>query len=152
MAVKDGEWLFLGVKYLNRGGRFYPAAEILDVLKKMIKGIYFSLVEVSQTDFPGSFLMILLAFYGDEKDFVKERAAANIRKVINNELAEEYQPDKIDFLPLYPRFSADGALDHEWCRNAYLTGRLRKKAKNEIYVNITKMRKYLIKRSILTKK
>ncbi len=152
ISVKGDEWLYLGVNYLNREGRFYPASEILDVLGQMIKGIYFSLIEVSQTASPNNSLKVLLAFYGDDKDFVKGRATDNIRKVITMEIGEEFQPDKIDFLPLYPRFSADGEPDHDWCRTEYLSGQLRKKAKDEISVNITRMRKYLIKRSVLTKK
>lgn len=150
IAAKGGEWLFLGVRYLNREGRFYPAAEILEVLTRMKRSIYFSLVKIPQADSSGGFLIVLLAFYGDEKDFAKERAAVDIRKIIGSELAEEDQPDKIDFFPLYPRFSADGTLDHDWCRTEYSTGRLQKKAKDKIYLNVTKMRKYLIKRSILT--
>jgi hypothetical protein len=152
IAEKGGEWLFLGVKYLNREGRFYPASEILDVLKKRIKGVYFSLVEVPQVESPGNSLKTLLAFYGDERDFAKEHAADNIRKEITTEIGDEFQPDKIDFLPLYPRFSEGEELDHEWCRTAYLTGQLQKKVKDEVHVNITRMRKYLIKRIFLTTK
>jgi hypothetical protein len=150
IAVKGNEWLFLGVKYLNREGRFYPADEILDVLKKMINGIYFSIVEVTQTDC--SSLIALLAFYGDENDFDKACAANNIRQIITVEIGDEFQPDKIDFLPSYPRFLPDGEVDHEWCRRGYLTGELRKKAKDEVCVNITKMRRFLIKRSFLKNK
>ncbi|MEN6375651.1 MAG: hypothetical protein ABFD75_12860 [Smithella sp.] len=152
ISIKGDEWLYLGVNYLNRDGSCYPVSEILDVLGKMIKDIYFSLVEVSQTASPGSSLIVLLAFYGDEKDFARERAADNIRQVIELEMGEEFQPDKIDFLPLYPRFLENGEPDHEWCRTAYLTGQLRKKAKDEVCINITRMRKYLIKRNVLTKK
>lgn len=150
IVVKGNEWLFIGVKYLNREGRFYPADEILDALKKMINGIYFSIVEIPQTD--SNSLIILLAFYGGEDGFDKAQAANNIRQVIATEIGDEFQPDKIDFLPSYPRFLSDKEVDHEWCRRGYLSGELRRKAKDEICINITKMRRFLVQRSFLENK
>lgn len=145
IAAQGDEWLFLGVKYPNREGRFYPADEISNILKKMIKGIYFSIVEVPRRGNPGNSFITLLAFYGCENNFAQDRMADDIHKVIATEIGDEFQPDRIDFLPLYPRFFEDGEMDHEWCRTGYLTGELQKKARDEVCINITRMRRSLIK-------
>jgi hypothetical protein len=153
MIVKKGnEWLFLGVEFLNREGRFYPADEILDVLKKAVKNVYFSLSAVPAAEPAGHVLISLLVFCGNEKKISRERILKNIREIIAEEMGDEFQPDKVELFSLYPRFTQDGEVNHEWCRAGYLTTDLRKKAKDEVYMNITRMRSFLIQKSVLANK
>ena len=60
----------------------------------------------------------------------------HLRRTISRELGAYYLPHKIEFLPLFPRMIQAGEMDQEWSRDQYLSGKLHKKAKNQLFRQI----------------
>jgi hypothetical protein len=148
IIVQNGhEWIYAGMNASHREGRFFPAEEILQSLRDMeIRyGFFCSLVDVPLID-PGSgHRIVLLVFRGANTGFNEARLISEIRSNITREMGDEFQPDKIEFFPLYPRFLSATEVDHQWCRSQYLTGSLFRKSRGDIFHCITRLREGIIK-------
>ncbi|OPY06422.1 MAG: hypothetical protein A4E66_02200 [Syntrophus sp. PtaB.Bin001] len=142
------EWIFAGVNAVHREGRTFPVEEMLKSLRELgaRHGFFCSLVDVPLAD-PGSgHRIVLLVFRGAATRFDEAWNLKEIRSTITRELGEEYQPDKIDFLPLYPRFLKGVEVDHQWCRDAFLSGALARRLRGDIFPAITRLREVIIKK------
>jgi hypothetical protein len=143
LIVKNrGEWTFSGTTVSNRKGRVYPVEEVLETLGNMRARVTFrfSITEVPLMD-PGSGPSIdLLVFTGNRTGIDEAARLTEIRETITEEMGDEFQPDRIAFFPLYPRFLSGTAVDHDWCRDQYLTGGLSRRSRGEIFGCITRLR------------
>ncbi len=151
VARNRNEWFFAGMNTVHREGRVFPVDEILLSLRDMEKRFkcFFSLADVPLID-PGSgHRMVLLVFRGTDADFDEARLISEIRAAITREMGDEFQPDKIEFFPMYPRFLSDTEVDHPWCRTQYLTGTLYRRSKGEIFRCVTRLRECVNKTSAL---
>jgi hypothetical protein len=148
IIAKNGhEWIYAGINTFHREGRIFPVEEILLSLSnvEIRYRIFFSIVDVPLID-PGSrHRIVLLVFRGANTGLDEARILSEIHSKITQEMGDEFQPDKIEFFPLYPRFLSVAEVDHQWCRSRYLTGSLSRRAKGEISYNITRLRECLIK-------
>jgi len=147
IARNRQEWIFAGISTSHREGRKFPFHEILDSLRTMgIRYSFFcSFVDVPLVD-PGSGNnIILLVFRGAKRDFNEARLSSEIRSVITQEMGDEFQPDRIEFFPLYPRFLADMEVDHQWCRSQYFAGSLGRRSRGEVFQRITRLRGCILK-------
>jgi len=152
IAGKGNEWLFIGAGLWNREGESYPSEKILETLEEAFPRIAFSLVAVPQADAAGDSRIILMVFHGADEKFSGESADRKIREIILQEMGPRFQPDKIAFLFLFPRWTKDGKVDHEWCRDGLFTGDLHRKGKDEICRNLTTMRSYLLQKALNNQK
>jgi hypothetical protein len=143
IIVKNGhEWIFAGINACHREGRIFPVSEVLDTLKVMEAryNFSFSFVDVPQID-PGiGHRAVLLIFRGAKTGFDDAVLLSHIRSLITQEIGDEFQPDKIEGFPLYPRFLQDAEVDHQWCHSQYLSGSLFRKSRGEIFQCITRLR------------
>ncbi|MEN6465520.1 MAG: hypothetical protein ABFD62_10105 [Syntrophaceae bacterium] len=139
----SGELMFGGIDAVHRGGMVYPQNEVLEVLKDSLRGCYLSAAAVPQVDQAYPWLIVLLVFHGVQT-VDKSKTAARIMAEIKDGLGEACLPDKIEFLPLYPRYLPDMQIDHEWCRDQYLSGRLSLRMDNPAFKEITRIRVCLL--------
>jgi len=147
IARNRQEWIFTGVNALHREGRIFPVEEILSSLRNMETryGLFCSLVGVPLID-PGSgHRIVLLVFRGAKAGFNEAQVLSEIRSTISQEMGEEFQPDKIEFFPMYPRFLSAAEVDHQWCRNSFLTGALSRRSRGGIFHCINRLRDCLMK-------
>ncbi len=86
------------------------------------------------------FGIVLLVFLGDNTHENSHSLQSTITMTISSELGDEYMLDRIEYFPLFPRFTADKEVNHEWCRNQYLTGDLSRKASDEVFCCISQLR------------
>jgi len=146
IARNRQEWIFAGVQSLHREGRTFPAEEILLSLKELEVryGLFFSLVGVPRID-PGSGQRIVLLVFRGANDHLNEaRVITEIRTTLTQEMGEEFLPDHMEFIPLYPRFLPSAEVDHLWCRDAFLTGTLTRRSKGDIFHILTRLRKCIV--------
>lgn len=86
----------------------------------------------------------MLVFLGVKTGIEEARLLSEIRSVIASDMGDEFQPDKIEFFPLYPRFVSGVEVDHEWCRDQYLKGSLFRRNKGEFFRNTTRLREFIM--------
>ena len=142
-----GEWTLIGTNTLSRQGRTFPVHEILETLQgsRGFSSLFFSVVDVPLAD-PGSEPgIVLLVFTGSRTEIDTATLTSQIHAVIREEMGDEFQPDKIDFIPLHPRFLPDMQMDHDWCRSRYLNGSLFRRSREEIFQCLTQLRGCLMK-------
>ena len=148
IIAKNGhEWIFAGINTFHREGRIFPVEEILLSLRDMEARYRFfcSIVDIPLID-PGSgHRIVLLVFRGANTGVNEARLLSEIRSVITREMGDEFQPDKVEFFPMYPRFLSVTEVDHQWCCSQYLTGALFRRSRGEIFRCITRLRECIIK-------
>lgn len=147
MVRNRQEWIFAGINDCHREGRIFPVHEVLETLRVMEARYNFSIsvVDVPRID-PGSgHRIVLVVFRGAKTGFDDAGLSSEIRSVITREMGDEFQPDSIEFFPLYPRFLSAAEVDHQWCRSQYLTGSLFRRSRGEIFHCITRLRECIAK-------
>ncbi len=147
------EWIFAGINGCQRDGRIFPVQEVLETLRVMGEryDLAFSIVDVPRIDSGSGHRIILVVFRGAKAGFDDARLLSEIRGVVKREMGDEFQPDNIEFFPLYPRFLSDSEVDHQWCRNQYLTGALFLKSRGEIFNCITQLKECTAKKFRISK-
>jgi hypothetical protein len=145
IARNRGEWIFAGVHTLHRNGRTFPTEEILLSLRDLAARcrFFYSLADVPLMD-PGIGNRIVLLVFHGATGVNEARIVSEIRSTIVREMGEEFQPDHIEFVPLYPRFLNAVEVNHAWCRNAFLTGALSRRSRGKIFQSITRLRKCIM--------
>ncbi|MEW5804187.1 MAG: hypothetical protein AB1847_18990 [bacterium] len=150
LARRQKEWLFVKSLVSGREGRRYPQNEILEIIMTAPELPYCSccsMVEAPALGASGDFMFILLIFTAgrtgmagrtgiNEADIHKK-----IMRKIEREMGREFLPDRIRFLPLFPRFDQGGKIDHEWCKSQYLSGSFFRKSQREIYRCLARLRR-----------
>lgn len=146
IAGNRGEWIFAGTNIISREGRTYPVDEILETLLEMQTRFTFwcSIAEVPLADAGSGSRIVLLVFTGGRTDIDEAILMSEIRKAIAEEMGDEFQPNRIVFFPLYPRFQSDMEVDHDWCRSLYLTGALFRRSRGEFFCCITRLRSCIL--------
>ena len=142
IAGNRGEWIFAATNIISREGRAYPVDEILETLLKMQARFTFwcSITEVPLADAGSGSRIVLLVFTGGRTDIDEAVLMSKIREVIAEEMGDEFQPDRIVFFPLYPRFLSGMGVDHDWCGSRYLAGVLFRRSRGELFRCITRLR------------
>jgi len=146
IARSGQEWIFSGVSTRHREGRTFPVDEILTTLRKLEAryGFFCSLADVPRMDGGNGQRMVLLVFRGADAQLNEARVTSEIRTTLAEEMGEEFLPDRMEFLPLSPRFLSPAEVDHSWCRNAFLSGTLSRRSKREVFAILTRLRKCVI--------
>lgn len=140
LAGSRNEWLFVGTLTAGRAGRFYPTAEVLDSLAPTPFAGRVSVVEIPATGVETSPEFALVVFTAGLGQYSSADITALLRTTIQRALGDEFLPDRIALFPLCPPKGEDGALDHKWCRDRFLRGALFRKARDPLYLNISRLR------------
>jgi len=142
VAKSHNAWLFLGSRVSGRAGRTYPRTEILEAIRSLPYCSHCSIVEVPALG-TGAPVFVLIVFTGGKTGVREAEVTKEILNALEREMGSEFLPDRIQFFPLYPRRDSAGNLDHDWCRDQYLTGGLFRKLRDETYRYLTQLREYL---------
>jgi hypothetical protein len=137
------QFSYAGTWDVRRGGRVYPAAEVVETLQELPFIAGASVVPVPTGGMQGH-RYVLLVFTGAEPpEFTGEQAGAReqeLRHHLELQLGAEFLPDRVEFFPLYPRRGKKGAIDDAWCRSQYATGALHLKSKEPMFQALTAIR------------
>jgi len=146
IAGSSGEWVFTGTSICSREGRSYPADEIHEILRNVLvrSNLFCSISDVPLSDTGRGSRIVLLVFKGSRADIDETVLTSKIRGTIAEEMGNEFQPDRIVFFPIYPRFLSDTEVDHDWCHSQYLSGALSRKSRGEIFQCITRLRECVL--------
>ncbi|MHC1724551.1 MAG: hypothetical protein AB9866_00760 [Syntrophobacteraceae bacterium] len=139
LTESRNEWIFLRPVFAGRSGKYYPVQEVLEALSGLPHGASCSVVETPASRADGSSLFVLLVFVGG-RQVSEAPVAEGFRNKILKELGREFLPDVVQIVPLHPRRSEDGSIDHEWCGKEYLSGGLTRRARAEVSQCITKLK------------
>lgn len=127
-------WHYLGCYPHSRAGRTYPRQEVLELLANNAQ--YLALVEApAGTD--GDLRQVLLVF-GENVNVTA------LQQCIETELGHEFQPDRIEVLPLLPKRDEKGGVDQEWCQFHYVTGELYRRQRNAIYRCLSELKQKIL--------
>jgi len=142
IAKKGQEWIFAGITTRNREGRSFPVDEILEILKNLGKrhSFFCSFADVPLIDIAKGHLIVLLVFTEQEVGLQKKLLSDKIGTVIAEEMGDDFQPDKIEFFPFYPRLISNTEVDHVWCNSQYLAGVLFRRSRGEIFSLISQLK------------
>ena len=137
VSKMGSEWIYTGEVARTRQGLAYPEGEILSLLEARFGrfGLRFSMVDLPLPT--GGHRFTLLVFTCGRGG---GRLEARIRDLLSTGMGPRFLPDRIRILPLFPRMTEDGEVDHAWCRDLYLTGLLEKRAEAPIFRTLTRMR------------
>ncbi len=140
MAHSDS-WLYTGSVVNGRCARTYLFDDVLDSLEDL--PYYCSLAAVPGPTANESVHIVLMVFTCGHPDVNQAEVIETIRQRIRVDVGEEWLPDQFRFFPLYPRLTAQGRIDHQWCRRQYLSGSLHRKSEDELFLNISIVRHQL---------
>jgi hypothetical protein len=143
IARSRREWLYLGSPSPRRAGRCYPEAEVLEAIRALPYGTAASVAPIPPSGGSRDWVFALVMFTEGKRPPDEASLAAGIKAAVEREMGGEFLPDRIHFFPLSPRRGEGGKMEHEWCRSQYLSGRLFRKARQEIFVCLSQLRKCL---------
>lgn len=145
-AVRD-EYLYCGTLSPRRGGRVYPADEVMGALVSLPELVGVSILSTLGAGEAPKNLFVLLAFTGAPRDGERAPEAALaqvIRQRLRHDLGEQALPDEIRIIFSYPRQKiVDGKaeIDHAWVRGQFFSGALHQKPRQRIFQLLTKLRR-----------
>jgi len=144
IAKGHKEWLFVGSRVSGRAGRTYPRTEVLEAIRGLPECAYCSIVEAPLFGPGGDPAFALLLFIGGKTGVEQAAVRSTILRAIERDMGKEFLPDRIHFFPLYPRREGEESVDHDWCRDQYLTGGLFRKSREETYLCLAQLRECLV--------
>jgi hypothetical protein len=135
IAPYRGYWHYLGAYPRGRAGRTFPRQELLALLQP--KYDYLALVEVAMFGDNTDPLQVLLVFG-------KVLVCKDIETCIQRELGAEFMPDRIEYLSILPKRSADGGADPEWCQTHYLSGELYRRQRSTVFSGLATLKMLIL--------
>ncbi|MGD8989359.1 MAG: hypothetical protein PVH57_14430, partial [Syntrophobacterales bacterium] len=144
VARSSREWVFVGSRVSGRNGRTYPLGEILAAIGSLPHCSRCSIVAAPALGADLNPNFVLLLFTGGDSEVDQAAVRKTILATIAREMGQEFFPDRIQFFPLHPRGDDEGNVDHNWCRDQYLTGSLFRKSREEMYRSLAQLREYLV--------
>lgn len=139
IAQTGQEWMYAGSKVSGRRGLRYPQDEVLEAVGAVSGCQCCSICEVAVAGASNSSLFVLLVFMGGS-NFNEADVATRIRRSIERDMGHEFLPDRIQFLPLCPRYDSEGGVDHEWCKTEFVSGGLFRRSRDDICLAISALR------------
>ncbi|TSC25788.1 AMP-binding protein [Corallococcus sp. Z5C101001] len=143
LARVRGQYHYAGAREPRREGRIFPFAEVAQVLREG-PGPRLDAVGLAlpMSGMAGAYRGVLLVFTGDLPPGM-EVGDADVRRRIEQALGPDALPDRIERFPLHARRvegPRDGPVDEDWCRTQYLTGALRLKSRDPLFLALTTLR------------
>jgi hypothetical protein len=129
----DGMWLTaLGA---HRDGERLPVDEIAAVVTGAFDVVWTCGVIDDGRD--GS--AVLVVFVRPDAGATAGLASA-LGEVLAAELAPHLVPDRIELFTIAPRLDRTGSLDRSWCQGQYASGRLTRKQREALFVEVARLR------------
>jgi hypothetical protein len=128
---------------VRRGGRIYPAAEVVDAVQGFSFVAGASVFPVPTGGMLGHRYVLLIFTGAEPPELTDQKAGERVQELhrhLEQQLGPEFLPDRIEFFPLYPRRGKKGAIDDAWCRSQYVTGALHLKSKEPMFLALTAIR------------
>jgi len=143
LAGRGSEYLYGLTLLPRRAGRVFPAAEV-EALAAAQEGVEGACVVPVPTGDPGGrWAFVLVLFTGAISGQPASKLAAAVEQAIRDDLGDDFAPDRVTAVPLYPR-KKKGAVDAGWCRQQYGTGLLSRKAAHPVFRALTALRGALL--------
>ena len=140
-------WLCTGGAGTQRQGMACPVDEITAFLNERGRGlgVIFETLTFPRSDLKGGEQMVVIGFTGARNvpSFLS-RLKKEAEQLIEKEMGPWALPDGIWLYPLYPRFESPGVSDRKWCRDAWLSGVLARRAKHPVFLCTTRLRSHLV--------
>jgi hypothetical protein len=119
------EYLYGGPLEPRRAGRVYPVTELIDSLADCPFLQATSVVALPAGGQTLAYRFVLLGFVGHESDeqfnAVAQARRTELERVIQTRLGAAFLPDHIELFRGFARMR-DGAVDHNWCWEQYVSG------------------------------
>lgn len=131
----------------TRFGASYPVDELLAFLQAHAADPlhFFSLCASPRADFKGGEFLTLLIFLGPDREAGSAQSLiARYRRLIESEFGETLMPDAFRWYPLFPKGALQGEVDHPWCREAFLSGRLDRMSQGALFQCMARLRAHLM--------
>jgi hypothetical protein len=141
LARRRSEWFFAGSQAPSRAVKTYPAEEVVEVVEALDGIEAASVVSLLPGEFANVARHHLLVFCGGNP-VDQNSLRSTIRDQIRFELDATFLPDAVEILLLHVR-RVEGSVDHDWCRQQFISGRLYRKAGNPLFAGLTKLRSSL---------
>lgn len=140
----DG-FVFSGSQHPLTHGVVFPAEEVIGLVETHAEVEGASVVSQPQTDALFQHENTLLVFLPGATivETGKLQLEMTYMQWIVQELGEAAKPDRIRFLPLYPRRNEFGQVDHDWCRSQFLDGTLERKVQDPIFLALSDLRRLI---------
>ncbi|WP_434047625.1 MULTISPECIES: hypothetical protein [Sorangium] len=141
LARRGTEFLWGGTLAPRRAGRAFPAAELAERAAEVPGILGACVVPIPTADPGGRWAFVLLAFAGAPPDGAPANPALSdaLADAIREDLGDDFLPDRITVLPLYPRMQGR-KVDAAWCQRQYSSGFLAAKAQHPVFRRLAGLR------------
>lgn len=145
LARRGEAYLCTGSIDVGPEARAYPIDEVSAVVERH-PAVLRATVVVSPGRAINEANVTLIAFVEDTRGpdgrFAEPVSAAELVALVAGEMGQWLSPSRVEVLPLRPRL-VDGAVDRGWCRSQYLAGALAAKARDELFVSLSRLSRLL---------
>jgi AMP-binding enzyme len=144
LLARQGEgFLFAGCVALpGPRAQVFPGAEVAAVAAQ-IPAVRHAAVVLAPGQWMNDVRVVLLVFVDDARGpdgrIALPVGVPELKSRIAREMGERFMPERIEILPLRPRFTKEGEIDHAWCRSQYLSGTLTQKARSEMFILLSRL-------------
>ncbi len=122
---------YAGCAQIGRGGQVYPEDEVVALAKRHPDVTHATVVVTPSRPVNDAHVTLLLFCSPDRAEAGSVRTH-EVRNLIAQDLGTPWLPDRVEWIALRPRLTADG-IDRDWCRAQYLSGALLAKAANPMF-------------------
>lgn len=133
------ENLFVGFNLSTRKGMYYPKELVAKIVQTMTVCCGTVVVEILTLGGTAS-KFHLLVFTGNGQTIDPAAVIKEIHQAITSKIGKKFFVDDIRLFPLFPRRTEENHMDEDWCVSQYLTGRLKSKSKNDLFLGLSRMR------------
>jgi hypothetical protein len=144
LAETHLEQLFVGVKPVARKGVYYPRGLVTEIVQKIDACRDAVVATIPKTGSETSPGFHLLVFTGHLKVLDTTVVIENIRKTLRSEMGKSFFVDDIKICPFYPRRREDNTIDEEWCCSQYLSGGLKDKLEDDLFLCLSGLRAHAL--------
>lgn len=139
LIESGGRRQYAGSLHPGRSGRTFPREEVLGALQEIYRGKDFFMAAP-----PGPLgidTVVVIGVLQDPEEAQEMPVQSRLLKErLLRDFGADFLPDRIRIYPLRARRHADGAIDHRWCEDHFLSRGLERRARSEIQRSLSSIR------------
>jgi hypothetical protein len=139
LSLGRGEGMWLTALGAHRDGERLPVDEIAAIVLRDVQEVWACGVVDDGRDAARGTAAVLVVFVRPDAGASAGLAAA-IGETLARELAPHLVPDRIELFTIAPRLDRAGGLDRAWCQGQLLGGRLARKQREPLFVELARLR------------
>jgi hypothetical protein len=145
LSRSRGGYLLAGSPRPNVRGQTYPLLEVVTVVEAQpaVRGASVVLSPASRPLQPTRVSLLVFVDPSREPSQVASELQPELEQRLDLELGTRYRPHAMYFYPLTPRRTAEGGVDHDWCRWQFISGTLDRKSQDELFRLLAHVRQLL---------